>query len=90
MTQQKPRDVPKKHPRRIANPKQQFVYVGDKQLKKLQKVAWDAGRWPEQKKGGIMWLAPDGSGHVMLHGTASDHRAFDNAVGEFRRAGLSV
>ena len=78
------------HPKRVGNPTQQFVYVGDKHLKKLQKVAWDAGWWPEQKKKGIMWLAPAGGGHVMLHGSASDHRAYDNALGEFRKAGLEV
>lgn len=60
------------HPKRIASPGQGFVYVGDKQLKKLQKTAWDAGWWPAEKKSGIMWLAPDGTGQVMLHATTSD------------------
>lgn len=82
-------DIPT-HPKRQAHPEQQFDSVGDKRLRRLQKVAWDAGWWPERKRNGIMWLAPDGSGQVMLHGSASDHRAHDNAVAEFRKAGLEV
>ncbi len=82
-------DVPI-HPKRRANPEQGFLYVGDKRLKKLQKLAWDANWWPERKKNGIMWLAPDQSGQVMLHGSASDHHAYDNALAEFRKAGLEV
>ncbi|HEX8083398.1 MAG TPA: hypothetical protein VF529_03850 [Solirubrobacteraceae bacterium] len=78
------------HPKRKANRDQTFIHVGDKRLKKVQKVAWEAGWWPERKKKGIMWLAPDGVGQVMLHATDSDHHAFDNAVSEFRNAGLSV
>ena len=50
------------HPKRRAHPNQQFICVGDKSLKKLQKAAWDANWWPERKKNGLMWLAPDGSG----------------------------
>lgn len=78
------------HPRRIAEPNQGFIYVGDKNLKKLQKCAWEAGWWPAQKKSGILWLAPDGVGQVMLHGTASDHRTHANARALFRDAGLDV
>jgi hypothetical protein len=78
------------HPKRKAHPEQKFIFVGDKKLKKLQKAAWDAQWWPETKKNGLMWLAPDGAGQVMLHGTSSDHHAYDNALGEFRRAGLDV
>lgn len=78
------------HPKRIASPGQGFVYVGDKQLKKLQKTAWDAGWWPAEKKSGIMWLAPDGTGQVMLHATTSDHHAYANALSEFRKAGLDA
>ena len=78
------------HPKRRANDAQQFISVGDKALKKLQKAAWDAGWWPEMKKSGIMWLAPDGAGQVMLHGSSSDHHAYANALGEFRKAGLEV
>jgi len=59
-------------------------------LKKLQRRAWDAGWWPERKKKGILWLAPDEGGQVMLHGSASDHRAYDNAVALFRSAGLET
>lgn len=78
------------HPKRIANPDQGFIYVGDKQLRKLQKVAWEAGWWPDQKKKGILWMAPDGVGQVMLHGTSSDHHAYPNALAEFRKAGLDA
>jgi hypothetical protein len=59
-------------------------------LKKLQKKAWNAGWWPAKKKNGILWLAPGGSGHVMLHGSSSDHHAYDNALAEFRNAGLKA
>jgi hypothetical protein len=45
------------HPKREARPEQEFFYVGDKKLKKLQKAAWNANWWPERKKNGIMWLA---------------------------------
>ena len=76
------------HPKRIDNPDQGFIHAGDKQLKKLQKAAWSAGWWPAPKKSGILWLAPDGVGQVMVHRTASDHRAYDNVRGLFRDAGL--
>lgn len=78
------------HPKRVANENQSFIYVGDKAFKKLQKKAWDAGWWPEQKKKGILWMAPDEAGQVMIHGTSSDHHAYDNTVGEFRRNGLDT
>jgi len=78
------------HAKRKANRDQPFIAVGDKDLKKVQKMAWKAGWWPERKKSGIMWLAPDGASHVMLHDTASDHHALRNAVADFRRAGLNV
>lgn len=89
MAQGNPNDADE-HPNRRADRNQPFIYVGDKDLKKLQKRAWDAGWWPKQKKNGIMWLAPDGVGHVTLHNTQSDHRAHDNAVSLFRNAGLDV
>lgn len=78
------------HPKRKANPGAQFSFVGDKKLKKLQKAAWDANWWPEPKKNGIMWLAPDCAGQVMLHRSSSDHHALENALAEFRKAGLQV
>jgi hypothetical protein len=78
------------HPKRTANPNRLFDAVGDKQLKKVQKVAWDAGWWPERKKSGILWLAPDQVNQVMLHGSASDRHALANARSEFRKAGLDV
>lgn len=37
-----------------------------------------------------MWLAPDGTGQVMLHATTSDHHAYANALAEFRKAGLDA
>lgn len=84
-------EEPELHPKRIANPRKQFVCAGDKDLKKVQKVAWKAGWWPEEKKGGkILWMAPDGVGQVMVHETSSDHHAYANCLGEFRRAGLDV
>jgi hypothetical protein len=73
------------HPKRAANPAQPPIYVGDKKLKKLQRTAWEAGWWPEPKKNGIMWLAPDGSGQVMLHGSSSDHHAHDTHSLNFAR-----
>jgi len=77
-------------PQRVENERQSFVFVGDKELKRLQQAAWKAGWWPEQKKSGILWLAPDGVGQVLLHGSASDHHAYKNARGLFRKAGLAV
>lgn len=78
------------HPKRRASLDQQFIHVGDKDLKKLQKRAWDAGWWPERKKSGIMWFAPNGADHVMVHGSSSDHHAFANVRKEFRNAGLDA
>jgi hypothetical protein len=52
---------------RSADTERRFINsVGNKDLKKLQKKAWNAGWWPERKKSGILWLAPQ-DGHVMLH-----------------------
>lgn len=48
------------HPKRVENEHQAFIFVGDKELKRLQQAAWKAGWWPEQTKSGILWLAPDG------------------------------
>jgi hypothetical protein len=78
------------HPKRRENPDQQFICVGDKDLKKVQKAAWRAGWWPKRKKSGIMWFAPNGAAHVMVHDSDSDHRAYANAVSEFRKAGLDI
>ena len=78
------------HQKRRDDPNPQFIYVGGKDLKKLQKVAWDAGWWPKRTKSGIMWFAPNGEDHVTLHGSSSDHHAHANALGEFRKAGLDV
>lgn len=84
------KDDEPKHPLRVKNPRQEFIYVGDKDFRKLQKKAWDAWWWPKEKKSGILWLAPDGKGRVMLHGTSSDHHSYDNALAQFRAAGLDA
>jgi hypothetical protein len=89
MAQDNPPDEAK-HPKRIENPDQDFIYVGNKDLKKVQKKAWDAGWWPAQKKSGILWRHPDETGQVMLHGTASDRHALENAISLFRKAGLDI
>lgn len=85
------REDDKLHPKRRANPDKKFVYAGDKRLKKLQKLAWKAGWWPEEKKSGnILWQSPDESGQVMVHGSSSDHHAHDNLLSEFRKRGLDA
>lgn len=81
---------PVQHPRRLEYPDQGFVWIGDKDLKKLQKKAWDAGWWPQQKKNAIAWLAPIGGDSVLLHGTSTDHRAYKNARALFKKHGLNV
>jgi hypothetical protein len=79
------------HPKRKANPGKGFVYAGDKRLKAVQKAAWKAGWWPEEKKSGkILWQSPDEVGQVMVHGTSSDNHAYDNVVSEFRKRGLDI
>lgn len=84
-------DEPELHPKRRANPNKSFVYAGDKRFKDLQKRAWKAGWWPDERKSGkILWQSPDESGQVMVHGSSSDHHAFKNLVSEFRKAGLDV
>jgi hypothetical protein len=82
-------DDPPVHPKRIENPNQAFIYVGDKKLKKLQKRAWDANWWPKTTKSGIMWFAPE-RGQVTIHGSESDHHAYANTLARFRAAGLDV
>lgn len=83
-------EAERKHPKRLANPEQPFIHVGDKDLKKLQRLAWEAGWWPARRKKGILWQAPDEVGQVLLHGSASDHHAYRNALQEFRKAGLDA
>ncbi len=78
------------HPKRLARPNARFSFVGDKRAKQLQRLAWDAGWWPERKRAGIMWLAPDGVDCVMVHGTPSDRRAYDNMRADFRARGLQL
>ena len=79
------------HPKRTANKTAQFVWVGDKELKKLQRKAWDAGWWPERKTNGMLWQHPtDITASVMLHGTCTDHHAFANARSRFKKRGLDV
>jgi hypothetical protein len=89
MTQRTDGEAPDMHPKRLAT-QQDFIYVGDKDRKKLQKIAWDAGWFPKKTKKGIMWQAPDEVGQVLLHGSDSDHHAYDNALSQFRDAGLDV
>jgi hypothetical protein len=79
-----------KHPKRLARPDKAFVYVGDKRVKRLQRQAWEAGWWPEEKRDGILWQSPDQRFQVMIHRTGSDRRAFDNVAARFRRFGLDV
>lgn len=76
------------HPRRLANSDKKFDAVGGKDERAIQRKAWDAGWWPERKRSGILWMSPDERAQVMVHGTASDHRAIRNLTGEFRKAGL--
>lgn len=75
MTEENADEAPDEHPKRTANPQAQFISVGDKRLRAVQKAAWKAGWWPAEKKSGVMWQAPDEEEQVMLHGTDSDHRA---------------
>jgi hypothetical protein len=77
------------HEKRIEHPDQLFIWAGDKELKKLQKTAWEAGWWPSKKKKGIMWMGPNGA-QVMVHGTPSDGHAYPNMLGEFRKQGLDA
>jgi hypothetical protein len=78
------------HPKREQYTDQDFIYVGKKDFKRVQKAAWDAGWWPAQKRSGLMWQSPDQRFQVMVHGTSSDHHAFNNMVAEFRKAGLKI
>jgi hypothetical protein len=91
VTPKPPDEPPDLHPKRRAHPQQKFVSAGHKDLKAMQRAAWDAGWWPRlARSGAILWLAPDGKGQVMVHGSASDHRAGDNLRAQFRKAGLDV
>jgi hypothetical protein len=83
-------DDVEKHPKRVADLDQRFIWVGNKDMKKLQRAAWDAWWWPKRTKSGIIWFAPTGVGQVTVHGTASDHHAYANALSEFRKAGLKI
>lgn len=60
-----------------------------KDLKELLKEADEQGWRVKDKTKGYMLLAPDGITQVMVHKTASDSHALDNAVSEMRNAGFS-
>lgn len=59
-----------------------------KEYRKLIKEAEAAGGRVEKKNAGVMIYGP--TGMVMMHTTASDHRALANARSELRKAGLSL
>jgi hypothetical protein len=59
-----------------------------KEVKKLLKDAEEQGWRVEKKKAGWMLYSPDGVTKVMIHKTASDHRALDNAISLMRPGGF--
>lgn len=60
----------------------------NKDWKRLVGEAQVAGGRVETKKKGIMIYGP--AGMVMLHTSASDHRALANARSELRKAGIEI
>ena len=59
-----------------------------KGLKKLKKQAMEQGWREADKKAGWMLYSPDGVTQVMIHKTASDHRALENLIAEMRGGGF--
>lgn len=59
-----------------------------KEVKNLLKQAEKQNWRVKEKKKGWMLYSPDGVTKVMIHKTASDHHALDNAVSEMRRGGF--
>lgn len=59
-----------------------------KEVKNLLKQAEKQNWRVKEKKKGWMLYSPDGNMKVMIHKTASDHHAFDNAVSEMRKGGF--
>jgi DNA invertase Pin-like site-specific DNA recombinase len=59
-----------------------------KELRKLKNEALKQGWREAEKKAGWMLYSPDGVTKVMIHKTASDHRALDNLVSEMRSGGF--
>lgn len=59
-----------------------------KELKRLLPEAEQQGWRVKDKKSGWMLMSPDGVTKVMLHKTASDNRALDNAISEMRAGGF--
>lgn len=62
-----------------------------KDLKKLRKQLEEQGARIEEKKNGWMIYPPNPAGTpVMIHLTASDHRAIKNATALLRRSGFRL
>jgi hypothetical protein len=59
-----------------------------KGVKKLKKQAMEQGWREAEKNAGWMLYSPDGVTKVMIHKTASDHRALDNLISEMRPGGF--
>lgn len=59
-----------------------------KDVKNLLKEAEKQGWRVQEKKKGWMLYSPDGVTQVMIHKTATDHHALDNAISLMRPGGF--
>jgi hypothetical protein len=59
-----------------------------RELTELQRELAAQGWRFEERKKGVLFFAPDGSGMVMVHRTTSDWRGDLNALKEFERLGF--
>jgi hypothetical protein len=62
--------------------------MANKDIRKLRKEAKEQGWTEVEKKKGWLLLSPDGVTKVMIHKTASDHHAIENAISLMRDGGF--
>jgi hypothetical protein len=64
----------------------------DKQVKELVRQAstWQGWRVRQTKAGWMLYPSDKGQSGVLVHRTPSDHRAWQNTIGELRRRGAPV
>jgi hypothetical protein len=59
----------------------------DRDWKRIVAAAREQGWRAVDTKDGVMLLAPNGTGKVMIHRTPSDRRSIRHTLGDLRREG---
>lgn len=60
----------------------------NREMRKLLAAAIDSGIEHRMTKGGVLFYGPNGVDCVSVHFTSSDHRAYKNALANFRKIGF--